>query len=212
MLARIDNDPRPRRACRTPWSSSYRQHGAPTAMVEKIPRPVPSWTPALRTLEDHLGRRAGCRAMPIECGGINSMIPAVVAARPTGRRRRRMGARVPRASMDNRGLRRGAHGSPSRSPVNAVSVSSSTSGTTTARWNGSSCHHHSTRRRGHRRARDDRRRREAHRRAMHPPRRSPRARAQHPPRHEQHRSPFDAIAETLAPTLYSYNARTSWAR
>ena len=52
--------------------------GAPTVMVEKIPRGDEAVT-ALRTLERHLGRRADA-TMPIECGGINSMIPLVVAA------------------------------------------------------------------------------------------------------------------------------------
>jgi DUF917 family protein len=53
--------------------------GAPTVMVEKIPsgaEPVA----ALRALEAHLGRSADA-TMPIECGGINSMIPLFVAAR-----------------------------------------------------------------------------------------------------------------------------------
>jgi DUF917 family protein len=53
--------------------------GAPTVMVEKIPsgtEPVR----ALRALEAHLGRKADA-TMPIECGGINSMIPLFVAAR-----------------------------------------------------------------------------------------------------------------------------------
>jgi DUF917 family protein len=53
--------------------------GAPTVIVEKIPRgsePVG----ALRALERHLGRTADA-TMPIECGGINSMIPLFVAAR-----------------------------------------------------------------------------------------------------------------------------------
>ena len=53
--------------------------GAPTVMVEKIPRGDEAVT-ALRTLEQLLGRRATA-TMPIECGGINSMIPLVVAAR-----------------------------------------------------------------------------------------------------------------------------------
>lgn len=53
--------------------------GAPTVMIEKIPRGDEAVT-ALRTLERHLGRRADA-TMPIECGGINSMIPLVVAAR-----------------------------------------------------------------------------------------------------------------------------------
>jgi uncharacterized protein len=52
--------------------------GAPTVMVEKIPRGDEAVT-ALRTLERHLGREATA-TMPIECGGINSMIPLVVAA------------------------------------------------------------------------------------------------------------------------------------
>ena len=54
------------------------QMGAPTVMIEKIPAGFEP-TLALRTLEDHLGRRADA-TMPIECGGINSMIPLVVAA------------------------------------------------------------------------------------------------------------------------------------
>jgi DUF917 family protein len=52
--------------------------GAPTVMVEKIPRGDEAVI-ALRTLERHLGRSADA-TMPIECGGINSMIPLVVAA------------------------------------------------------------------------------------------------------------------------------------
>jgi DUF917 family protein len=52
--------------------------GAPTVMVEKIPRGDEA-VRALRTLEAHLGRTADA-TMPIECGGINSMIPLVVAA------------------------------------------------------------------------------------------------------------------------------------
>lgn len=55
------------------------QMGAPTVAVEKIPRgdePVK----ALRALERRLGRTAQA-TMPIECGGINSMIPLLVAAR-----------------------------------------------------------------------------------------------------------------------------------
>ena len=52
--------------------------GAPTVMVEKIPRGDEAVI-ALRTLERHLGRCADA-TMPIECGGINSMIPLVVAA------------------------------------------------------------------------------------------------------------------------------------
>ncbi|GHF16094.1 hypothetical protein GCM10017786_57460 [Amycolatopsis deserti] len=55
------------------------QMGAPTVVHEKLPsgeEPVL----ALRTLEKHLGQRASA-TMPIECGGINSMIPLVVGAR-----------------------------------------------------------------------------------------------------------------------------------
>ncbi|MDQ0377034.1 DUF917 domain-containing protein [Amycolatopsis thermophila] len=55
------------------------QMGAPTVVHEKLPsgeEPVL----ALRTLEKHLGTRASA-TMPIECGGINSMIPLVVGAR-----------------------------------------------------------------------------------------------------------------------------------
>lgn len=55
------------------------QMGAPTVVVEKIPRGTEPVT-ALRTLERHLGRRADA-TMPIECGGINSMIPLIVGAR-----------------------------------------------------------------------------------------------------------------------------------
>jgi uncharacterized protein len=52
--------------------------GAPTVTVEKIPAGTEG-TLALRTLEAHLGRRATA-TMPIECGGINSTMPLVVAA------------------------------------------------------------------------------------------------------------------------------------
>jgi DUF917 family protein len=55
------------------------QMGAPTVVVEKIPsgrEPVS----ALRALERHLGRSADA-TMPIECGGINSMMPLLVGAR-----------------------------------------------------------------------------------------------------------------------------------
>jgi DUF917 family protein len=53
--------------------------GAPTVFVEKIPA-GDEGVAALRALEAHLGRRADA-TMPIECGGLNSMIPLVVAAR-----------------------------------------------------------------------------------------------------------------------------------
>lgn len=52
--------------------------GAPTVMVEKIPKGDEAVN-ALRTLERHLGRRAEA-TIPMECGGINSMIPLTVAA------------------------------------------------------------------------------------------------------------------------------------
>jgi uncharacterized protein len=52
--------------------------GAPTVMVEKVPAGFEGVL-ALRTLEEHLGRRATA-TMPIECGGINSTMPLVVAA------------------------------------------------------------------------------------------------------------------------------------
>jgi DUF917 family protein len=53
--------------------------GAPTVMVEKLPAGDEA-VAALRALEAHLGRKADA-TMPIECGGINSMIPLGVAAR-----------------------------------------------------------------------------------------------------------------------------------
>jgi DUF917 family protein len=53
--------------------------GAPTVFVEKIPA-GDEGVAALRALESHLGRKADA-TMPIECGGLNSMIPLVVAAR-----------------------------------------------------------------------------------------------------------------------------------
>ncbi len=52
--------------------------GAPTVMVEKIPRGDEA-VRALRRLESHLGRSADA-TIPMECGGINSMIPLAVAA------------------------------------------------------------------------------------------------------------------------------------
>jgi DUF917 family protein len=53
--------------------------GAPTVMIEKIPSGDEA-VASLRALERHLGRRADA-TMPIECGGINSTMPLVVAAR-----------------------------------------------------------------------------------------------------------------------------------
>lgn len=52
--------------------------GAPTVMVEKVPRGDEA-VRALRRLERHLGRDADA-TIPMECGGINSMIPLAVAA------------------------------------------------------------------------------------------------------------------------------------
>ncbi|MET8996015.1 DUF917 domain-containing protein [Amycolatopsis sp. NPDC004169] len=55
------------------------QMGAPTVVHEKLPSGAEPVL-ALRTLEKHIGRRADA-TMPIECGGINSMIPLLVGAR-----------------------------------------------------------------------------------------------------------------------------------
>src|SRR3954465_14616803 len=52
--------------------------GAPTVMIEKLPAGDEA-VAALRALEAHLGRAADA-TMPIECGGINSMIPLGGAA------------------------------------------------------------------------------------------------------------------------------------
>ncbi len=87
------------------------QMGAPTVMIEKIPAGFEA-TLALRTLEQHLGRRADA-TMPIECGGINSMIPLLVAAETRlpvvdadG-----MGRAFPELSMETFAVY-GVHGSP----------------------------------------------------------------------------------------------------
>ncbi|KPI08001.1 protein of unknown function DUF917 [Actinobacteria bacterium OK074] len=53
--------------------------GAPTVAVEKAIRGTEGVT-ALRALERYAGRSADA-TMPIECGGLNSMIPLIVAAR-----------------------------------------------------------------------------------------------------------------------------------
>lgn len=53
--------------------------GAPTVMLEKIPQGMEG-VHALRAAERRLARRASATT-PIECGGINSQIPFVVAAR-----------------------------------------------------------------------------------------------------------------------------------
>jgi DUF917 family protein len=87
------------------------QMGAPTVMVEKIPAGTEP-TLALRTLEDHLGRKADA-TMPIECGGINSMIPLIVAAE-TGLPvvdADGMGRAFPELSMETFAVY-GVHGSP----------------------------------------------------------------------------------------------------
>lgn len=52
--------------------------GAPTVMIEKLPSGAEG-VHALRTLERHL-RRQATATMPIECGGLNSTMPLVVAA------------------------------------------------------------------------------------------------------------------------------------
>jgi DUF917 family protein len=54
------------------------QMGAPTVVLERIPA-GPEPLAALRRLEAHRGQRAAA-TMPIECGGINSMIPLLVGA------------------------------------------------------------------------------------------------------------------------------------
>jgi DUF917 family protein len=53
--------------------------GAPSVTIERLPAGGEGVS-ALRALEAHLGRRADA-TMPVECGGINSMVPLVVAAR-----------------------------------------------------------------------------------------------------------------------------------
>jgi DUF917 family protein len=52
--------------------------GAPTIMVEKIPNGDEALK-SMRLLEDHFGRKAYA-TMPIECGGLNSTLPFVVAS------------------------------------------------------------------------------------------------------------------------------------
>ncbi|QIZ38599.1 DUF917 domain-containing protein [Saccharopolyspora sp. ASAGF58] len=53
--------------------------GAPTVVIEKLPAGDEA-VHSLRRLEAHLGRTA-IATIPMECGGLNSMIPLVVAAR-----------------------------------------------------------------------------------------------------------------------------------
>ena len=87
------------------------QMGAPTVMVEKIPAGTEP-TAALRALEEHLGHSAQA-TMPIECGGINSMIPLIVAAE-TGLPvvdADGMGRAFPELSMETFAVY-GVHGSP----------------------------------------------------------------------------------------------------
>lgn len=87
------------------------QMGAPTVVVEKMPAGTePSL--ALQTLEEHLDVTADA-TMPIECGGINSMIPLLVAAErglpvvdADG-----MGRAFPELSMETFAVY-GVHGSP----------------------------------------------------------------------------------------------------
>lgn len=52
--------------------------GAPTVVVEKTPSGREALN-SLRVLEEHLGKRADA-TIPMECGGLNSMVPLVVAA------------------------------------------------------------------------------------------------------------------------------------
>lgn len=87
------------------------QMGAPTVMVEKIPAGTEP-TLSLRILEEHVGRTADA-TMPIECGGINSMIPLIVAAE-TGLPvvdADGMGRAFPELSMETFAVY-GVHGSP----------------------------------------------------------------------------------------------------
>src|SRR3954470_15445708 len=53
--------------------------GAPTCIVEKLPQGLEA-AASLRRLEEHLGKRAFA-TMPVEAGGVNSMIPLVVGLR-----------------------------------------------------------------------------------------------------------------------------------
>ena len=87
------------------------QMGAPTVMVEKMPAGNEPLN-ALRYLEEHLGKTADA-TMPIECGGINSMIPLIVAAQ-TGLPvvdADGMGRAFPELSMETFAVY-GVHGSP----------------------------------------------------------------------------------------------------
>jgi DUF917 family protein len=53
--------------------------GAPSVVVEKLANGTEA-VASLRTLEEHLGKSADA-TVPMECGGLNSMIPLLVAAR-----------------------------------------------------------------------------------------------------------------------------------
>ena len=157
--------------------------GAPTVMVEKIPAGDRGASLALRTLEEHLGRRADA-TMPIECGGINSMIPLVVAAahRAPGRRRRRHGPRVPRAVRWRPSRVYGVPGSPmaiAGRARRARSIIDTGHDNRAMEWLRARRHDPHGRGGAHRRVRDDRRRRPAHRRAAHAQPRHP-ARARDP--------------------------------
>lgn len=61
------------------WILPSAMMGAPTVMIEKVPEGGEA-VRALRAIEARTGRKADATT-PIECGGINSMIPFVVGAR-----------------------------------------------------------------------------------------------------------------------------------
>lgn len=61
------------------WVIPTAMMGAPTCIVEKLPEGMEA-AASLRRLEEHLGLTAYA-TMPIEAGGVNSMIPLVVALR-----------------------------------------------------------------------------------------------------------------------------------
>ncbi len=144
------------------------QMGAPTVMIEKIPAGTEP-TLALRTLEEHLGRTADA-TMPIECGGINSMIPLIVAAE-TGLPvvdADGMGRAFPELSMETFAVY-GVHGSPARARRGTRGEGRDrhrrrrpADGVARPRY-----HHPPRWRRSHRGVRDDRSRRPANGRAPH---------------------------------------------
>ena len=53
--------------------------GAPTVMIEKIPNGEEAET-AFRALEEYLGKKIYA-TMPIEAGGVNSLLPLALAAK-----------------------------------------------------------------------------------------------------------------------------------